>query len=80
MAAMAGLDAEAWGARGMIQKHEGTTKGAKLQEALKKAWAVTGEATLSGLVVAAPVISAANEVLYTMYMMFTKKGTFSTGT
>jgi hypothetical protein len=47
MAAMAGLDAEAWGARAMIAKHAGTTKGAKLEGALKKALAATGGALVS---------------------------------
>lgn len=47
MAGMAGLDAEAWGARAMIAKHAGTTKGAKLEGALKKALVVTGGALVS---------------------------------
>jgi len=47
MAALAGLEAEAWGARAMIAKHAGTTKGAKLEEALKKALAATGGALAS---------------------------------
>lgn len=42
MAGLAGLDAEAWGARAMISKHAGTTKGAKLEAALKKALLATG--------------------------------------
>jgi hypothetical protein len=47
MAALAGLDAEAWGARAMIAKHAGTTKGAKLEGALKKALLATGAAAAS---------------------------------
>jgi len=42
MAGLAGLEAEAWGARAMIAKHAGTTKGAKLEGALKKAFVATG--------------------------------------
>jgi len=44
MAAIAGLDAEAWTARAVMSQHEGTTKGAKLEAALKKALAATGAA------------------------------------
>jgi len=81
MAALAGLDADAWAARGVIDSYEeGSSKRAKLQAALKKALLVTGGVTLSSSVNAAPVISAAREVLYTMYMMFTRKCTFSRGT
>jgi hypothetical protein len=47
MAAIAGLDAEAWGARALIAQHEGTSKGAKLEAALKKALLATGAALLS---------------------------------
>jgi len=44
MASVAGLDAEAWGARALIAQHEGTEKGKLLQQALKKALAATGAA------------------------------------
>ncbi|MDP2000370.1 MAG: hypothetical protein Q8K22_12355 [Rhodoferax sp.] len=47
MAALAGLEAENWGARAMIAKHAGTTKGAKLEVALKKAFVATGAALVS---------------------------------
>jgi len=47
MAGIAGLDADAWGARAMVEKHAGTAKGAKLEAALKKALAATGAAMLS---------------------------------
>jgi len=47
MAGLAGLEAEAWGARAMIAKHAGTTKGAKLEGALKKALLATGGALAS---------------------------------
>jgi hypothetical protein len=80
MAAMSGLDAEAWGARGMIEKHEGTTKGAKLQEALKKALLATGAAMLSASINAAPVMVTVPKVLDTMYRMLTNRRTFSNGT
>lgn len=53
MAALAGLEAEAWGARAMIAKHAGTTKGAKLEAALKKAFVATGAALVSSGVIAA---------------------------
>lgn len=58
MASLAGLDAEAWGARAMIAQHEGTTKGAKLEEALKKALLATGAVMLSSSAHAAPAINA----------------------
>jgi len=44
MAGIAGLDADAWGARALISQHEGTAKGAKLEAVLKKALAATGAA------------------------------------
>lgn len=58
MAAIAGLDAEAWGARALIAQHEGTTKGAKLEAALKKAFLATGAVIASSSASAAPVINA----------------------
>jgi len=67
MANIAGLDAEAWGARALINQHAGTTKGAKLEAALKKALLVTGAAMLSSGAQAAPVISAAYD--QTMYFI-----------
>lgn len=60
MAELAGLDAEAWGARAMIAKHAGTSKGAKLEAALKKSLLATGAAMLSSGAVAAPVIQVLN--------------------
>ena len=62
MAELAGLDAEAWGARAMIAKHAGTSKGAKLEAALKKSFLATGAAVLSSGVHAAPVIDAARDL------------------
>ena len=65
MASLAGLDADAWAARAVIEQHRGTAKGAKLEAALKKALLVTGAALLSGSAVAAPVIqSAKNQLEY----------------
>ena len=48
MAHIAGLDADAWGSRALINQHEGTTKGAKLEAALKKALLATSAALASG--------------------------------
>jgi len=48
MAHIAGLDADAWGSRALISQHAGTTKGAKLEAALKKALLATGAALASG--------------------------------
>jgi hypothetical protein len=70
MAALAGLDAEAWNARAVISQYEGTTKGAKLEAALKKALLATGAVLLSGSVHAAVAIdnvSQAGTLLNTMY-------------
>ena len=47
MAAIAGLDAEAWAARAVISQYEGTEKGELLKQALKKALLVTGAAIVS---------------------------------
>ena len=47
MAGLAGLEAEAWGARAMVAKHAGTKKGAKLEGVLKKALLATGAAIAS---------------------------------
>lgn len=47
MAQIAGLDPEAWAARAIIEAHEGTPKGEKLANALKKALLVTGAAAAS---------------------------------
>jgi len=44
MADIAGLDASAWGARALIAPHEGTEKGERLKQALKKALLATGGA------------------------------------
>jgi len=65
MAELAGLDPEAWTARAVIQQHEGTTKGAKLEAALKKAVVVTGAALGSCGAIAAEVPG----VLHTMYKL-----------
>lgn len=74
MAELAGLDADAWVARAVVSQYEGTTKGAKLEAALKKALVLTGVALASSSVQAAPAISAIADtlanlplVLYTMY-------------
>jgi len=58
MAELAGLDAEAWTARAVISQHEGTSKGAKLEAALKKAFVATGAA------LATFGVSAANDAVY----------------
>jgi transcriptional regulator with XRE-family HTH domain len=42
LAHIAGLDADAWGARALINQHEGTEKGELLKQALKKAFVATG--------------------------------------
>jgi len=47
MAKIAGLDPDAWVARAVISQYEGTTKGAKLEAALKKALLATGAALVS---------------------------------
>jgi len=46
MADIAGLKPEEWIARALTSKHEGTRKGERLTEALKKAWPAIGEALL----------------------------------
>lgn len=46
MADIAGLRPDEWLAREIVAKHEGTEKGARLTEALKKVWEVTGEAVV----------------------------------
>jgi len=58
MAALAGLDADAWNARATISQYAGTTKGAKLEAALKKAALATGAA------LASCGASAANDAAY----------------
>lgn len=60
MADIAGLDAEAWTARAVIGQYEGTTKGTKLEAALKKALLATGAALLTGSAHAAAVIEIAH--------------------
>ena len=65
MAALAGLEARDWGARAMIAKHAGTSKGAKLEAALKKAFVATGAALASCGAIAGEVRS----LLHTMYIM-----------
>jgi len=82
MAHIAGLDADAWAARAVIDSYEGNPKGELLKQALKKAFLATGAAIVSSGANAAPVINAAHDVLHTMYMMFTKfrTCTFSNGT
>lgn len=74
MAELAGLDPDAWVARAVISQYEGTTKGAKLEAALKKALLATGVVLASSSAQAAPAISVIAEtlanlplVLYTMY-------------
>lgn len=47
MAQIAGLDAEAWAARAIIEAYEGTPKGEKLANALKKALLATGAVAAS---------------------------------
>lgn len=44
---LAGLDAVEWGSRAIAARHEGTAKGIKLQEALKKVLLATGVALAS---------------------------------
>jgi len=77
MAELAGLDAEAWAARAIISQYEGTSKGAKLEEALKKALLATGGAIVSSGVHAAPVISAARDWLeYFIRCINSKEGNY----
>lgn len=47
MAGIAGLDAEAWVARAVIDSYEGSEKGELLKQVLKKAFAATGVALLT---------------------------------
>jgi hypothetical protein len=63
MASLAGLDADAWAARAVIEQHRGTAKGAKLEAALKKALALTGAALASSSAVAGPAIKGAQNCL-----------------
>jgi len=58
MANLAGLDPEAWTARAVIAQHQGTSKGAKLEKALKKAFVATGAALVTC------GASAANDAIY----------------
>jgi len=68
MAELAGLDPEAWTARAVIQQHEGTTKGAKLEKALKKAALATGAVVVSFGAI------AANDVAYLIRCINRKVG------
>lgn len=47
LAHVAGLEADAWGARALIAQHEGTAKGELLKQALKKALLATGAAIVT---------------------------------
>lgn len=66
MADIAGLNPEEWMARVAILKHEGTPKGEKLKNALKKAFLATGGALGSSAASAGSLHGMIN-VLYTMY-------------
>lgn len=69
MASVAGLDAEAWLIRAVIEKHKGTAKGDRLIQALGKGWQQTGAAIASFGAVAVGAISSGLEWLRasTMY-------------
>lgn len=68
---IAGLSADDWAARALIQQHEGTEKGERLKQALKKALAATGAALGSSGASAAPVISEVLEgALYLIRCIF----------
>ena len=70
MAHIAGLDAEAWGARALIAQHEGTEKGKLLQQALKKALLATGAALGSCGVNAQALIDQCGTALSTYWLDF----------
>ena len=62
MASIAGLDADAWGARALIAQHEGSEKGELLKQALKKALAATGATLVSSGIDAAQVTNATHDM------------------
>jgi len=73
MASIAGLDADAWGARALIAQHEGSEKGELLKQALKKALAATGATLVSSGIDAAQVTNATHDMgLYLIRCIFCK--------
>jgi hypothetical protein len=57
LAQLAGLDPEAWTLRAVASHYNGTAKGEKIRNALKKALAATGAAVVSNGVHAAAIAS-----------------------
>lgn len=72
MASIAGLDAQAWADRAIVQQYEGTSKGDKLYMALGKALLATGAVIGSSGANAQAIYSTSKNVLYTMYKLFRK--------
>ncbi len=65
LAFVAGLNADDWAARALIQQHEGTEKGEHLKQALKKALlATTAAVSTSGASAAQGIKETADSVLY----------------
>ena len=72
MADIAGLQPDEWLAREIANKHEGTRKGERLTEALKKAWPAIGEALATSgksALMLTVCLEAGKELLETMYIM-----------
>jgi len=70
MAEIAGLEPVDWTARAVAAQYEGSEKGKRLREALKKALAATGVALVSSGAQAAAAVGKAGKavnLLYTMY-------------
>jgi hypothetical protein len=65
LADVAGLDAVEWSARALIAPHEGTAKGEKLKQALKKALLVTGAVIASSGAKAASIFLLAVNLTFT---------------
>jgi DNA-binding transcriptional regulator YdaS (Cro superfamily) len=63
IASVAGLDAEAWALRAMVEKHEGTAKGDRLMKAVGKALLVTGAGIGSAGAHAAAIFSSTSETV-----------------
>lgn len=57
MASLAGLNAEAWLIRAVVEKHQGTAKGDRLMQALGKGLLLTGAAIASSGATAAAIFS-----------------------
>lgn len=63
MASIAGLNAEEWTARALVQSYAGTPKGVKLERALKKLLVVTGAAIVSSGASATMIFSTSSAYL-----------------